>query len=247
MKTISMVLLSGLISFLNPQETILKIKSDFSEIKGKMNNSYYRQDISQLKNFTSILNLDVFEYYDIKNQYDTDLKRKVYMESEDYKAQFLKLEELKSQMISTTYYLDFEPEYYERNNPIKYDLNTKNFSASNEIYLNSYCDKIGYIQFDQILFKCPSCININTRNLSYDCDDFIEETISFKIDDESLGLKIEENKSNLMLLFVFSFKGTIPFQRKLPDLTQTDYYLLTEVRRVIVYDSKTNEIYFIYE
>jgi hypothetical protein len=247
MRTILGTLLIGLFIPLNAQETILNLKSNSSEIKGGMINNFYKQDLSQFKNFISALNLDVFEYYDIKSKFETDLKRKVYSESDDYKTKYTELERLKSKMITTVYYLDFEPDYYERNNLIKYDTNTENFSVSNEIYLSSFYNKLGFIQFDQILFKCPAGFTVNTRNISYECDDLVEEKISFKIDNESLALKIEENRTNLRFLFVFSFTGTSPFQGKILDLTSTDYYLMTNVRKVIVYNSKTNEIYYTYE
>jgi len=44
---------------------------------------------------------------------------------------------------------------------------------------------------------------INKRNVNYICVDVIEETISFRINDEALVLKIEENWNYLRLLFVF--------------------------------------------
>jgi hypothetical protein len=246
MRTILGTLLIGLLIPINGQETILNIKSNSSEINGRMSNSFYKQDLSQLKSFISTLNSDVFEYYGIKSKFETDLKRKVYSESEDYKTKYTELERLKSKMISTIYYLDFEPDYYERNNLIKYDKNTKTFFVSNEIYLSLFYNKTGYIQFDQILLKCLADFTVNTRNISHECDDFIEERISFKIDNESLALKIEENRTSLRLLFLFSFTGTSPLQGKIMDLTPTDYYLLTDVRKVVVYNSKTNEIYFTY-
>jgi hypothetical protein len=247
MKTVLRTFLLGLFIPLLAQETILNLKSNSFEIKGGMINNLYKQDISQFKNFINILNLDVFEYYDIKNKFETDLKRKNYLESEDYKTKYTELERLKSKMISTVYYLDFEPDYYERNNLIKYDINSKTFSVSNEVYLSSFYNKLGYIQLDQILFKCPDGFTVNTRNISYECDDLVEEKISFKINNESLAIKIEENSSNLRLLFVVSFTGTSPLRGKILELTSTDHYLMTDVRKVIIYNSKTNEIYFTYE
>jgi len=75
----------------------------------------------------------------------------------------------------------------------------------------------------------------------------VEETISFKIENESLALKIEENRIYLRLLFVFNFTGTNSFQGKKTDLTPSDYYLMTEIRKVVVYNSKTNEVYSTYD
>ena len=248
MKTILTVLFSGLFIVLNTQETVLNIKSTSSEIMGRMSNNCYHQDISQFKNFVSILNLDVFDYHDIKNQYDTDSKRKAYMESEDYKTKYSELKKLKSEMISATWYLDFEPDYYhERSSLIKYNPDNKNFSVTNELDFKLFYDEPGYIQFDQILIKCPAGITINKRNVIDACADLVEETISFKIENEFLASKIEENRTYLRLLFVFNFTGTNSIQAKKSDLTPADHYLITDIRKVVVYNSKTNEVYSTYD
>ena len=77
--------------------------------------------------------------------------------------------------------------------------------------------------------------------------DVVEETISFKINDEVLASKIEENKNSLRLLFVFNITGTTPVQGKTSELTSADYHLMTDLRNVIAYNSKTNEIYSTYK
>lgn len=247
MKTILMVLLSGLFISLQAQETILSIKSNSSEITGKISDGFYKQDTSQFKNITSILNSDVFEYYDIKNKYETDLKRKDFMETDDYKLKYSELMVLKSQLILKSFYLDFTPEYYETDNLIKYSTDTRNFSVFNSIEGNSFYNEMGYIQLDRILIKCPVNIQTSTRNVSTNCYDYIEEKISFKIDKDSLALKIRENSGNLRLLFVFSFTGTTPFHNIITDQESFGFHLMTSVHEVIVYNSKTNEIYFTYK
>ena len=99
MKTILTALLSGLFISLNAQEADLSIKSKSSEIIGKISYGFYIQDLTQLKKLINILNSDVFEYYDIKNKYETDIKKKNYMESDDYKSKYSELMELKSKLI----------------------------------------------------------------------------------------------------------------------------------------------------
>lgn len=247
MKTILTTLIVISILSLNAQETISDIKSNSQKIKGRMSNSFYRQDTQQLKELKSILNLDVFEYFDLKTQYDTDLKKKVYKSSEDYQTKYSKLKELKSKIIATTYFLDYEPTYYERNNLINYDLKTKTFTTTNEIYYRLNYNKLGYVQFDHITFKCPIGITIKKKNANYGGVDFIIEKISFKIEDENLALKIEENRSNLRFLFVFNFTETKKFQDNVLGLTtRANYHLITNIKKVIIYNSKTDEIYFTY-
>jgi hypothetical protein len=248
MRTVLLKILPGLLIFLNPQETIPDIKTNSSEIKGKMSNSIFQQDRSQLEYLVSILNSDVLEYYHLKNQYNTDSKREAYLESEDYKTKYSELKELKSKIISTSYYLDFEPDYQaERSIQIKYDPGTKNLSVSNDLSYSLFYNEPGFIQLDQFIIKCPAGMTISKKNINYACFDVIEETISFKINDKVLASKIEENKYNLRLLFVFNIMGTTPVQGKTSDLTSADYHLMTNLRKVIAYNSKTNEIYSTYD
>jgi len=99
-----MILLTGLFISLNPQETIINIRTGSSEIAGRMLNSIYQQDKPQLENLISILNLDVLEYYNLKNEFNTDSKREACIESEEYKARYSKLKELRAKIVATTYH-----------------------------------------------------------------------------------------------------------------------------------------------
>jgi len=243
-----MILLSGLFASLNPQETLLSFKTNSSEIKGRMVNSIYQQEMVQSEKIVSIFKLDVLGYYDLKNQYNTDSKRTVYKESEDYKIKYSELKKLRSQMISLTYFLDFEPDYYdEKSIAINYSPDTRSFSVSNNVSFSSFYDENGFIQFDQILFKCPNGIAVTKKNINYACVDVIEETISFEIKNQNLVPKIEENKKLLRLLFVFSFTGTVPLKADTSNLIYSDYCFMTDLKDVVVYNSRTNEIYSSYK
>lgn len=246
-KTILTTLLLGVFFTINAQ-TISEIKNNSEPINGRMSNSFYKQDIPQFKKIRSILKLDVFEYYDLNKQYDSDLKKKVFKDSDEYKQKFTDLEKKKADLKQTTYYLDFEPTYYERNNLIKYDLTSKTFTVKNEIYTDNFYNKPNYLQFDQIIFKAPIGISVERSQFQAGGVDFIRQGIKFKIDNEALALKIEENRSNLRLLFVFKFTDAIPFEgldflgRK-----TTLYALGNMLEKVIVYNSSTGEIYHIYK
>ena len=82
-KTILTTLLLGVFFTVNAQ-TISEIKSNSEPIDGRMSNSFYKHDIPQFKKIRSILKLDVFEYYDLNKQYDSDLKKKVFKDSDEY-------------------------------------------------------------------------------------------------------------------------------------------------------------------
>ena len=124
--------LLGAFFTLNAQ-TISDIKNSSKRIDGRMGNSFYNHDIRQYKELNSMLNLNVFEYYELQKQYDTELKKKVFKDSDEYKMKFSELESKKLELKKTPYYLDFEPIYYERNNQIKYDLNTKSFGCNSKL------------------------------------------------------------------------------------------------------------------
>jgi hypothetical protein len=248
MRIILLKILTGVLIFLFPTETILEIKTNSSEIKGNMSNSIYQQDRLQLENFISVLNSDVLEYFHLKNQYNTESKRTAFLTSKDYKTKQSELAGQKSKLLSSTYYLDFEPDYQaERSIQIKYDPETKLISVSNDLSYSLFYNDPGYIQLDQFLFKCPAEMTISKKNINYLCVDVVEETISFKIDDAVLAAKIEENKYNLRLLFVFNVTGTTTVLGKTSALTSADYHIMTDLRKVIAYNSETNEIFSSYE
>lgn len=242
-KLILISFLLGIFININAQ-TILEIKNSSEPIDGRMSNSFYKHDIPQFKNFRSILKLDVFEYYDLKKQYDTDLKKKVFKESDEYKTKLSELENKLAELKSTSYYLDFEPTYYERNNLIKYDLASRTFSLTNEIYLDDFYNKPNYVQFDNIVFECPTGITIDRKQFQSGGVDFIRQYIKFKILDESLALKIEENRSDIRLLFLFKFTQATPYEGLDFFGKKTTLYALSNtLEKVIVYNSITGEIY----
>ncbi len=246
-KAILTSFLLGVFFSVNAQ-TIFEIKSTAESIDGRMSNSFYKNDIKQFKKIRSILNLDVFEYYDINKLYDSDLKKKVFKDSDEYKTKLADLEKKKTELKQTTYYLDFESTYYERNNLIKYDLTTKTFTVMNEIYTDNFYNKPHYLQFDQIIFKSPSGITIDRNQFQAGGVDFIRQSIKFKIEEESFALKIEENRSNLRLLFVFKFTEAIPFEGLDFFSRKTTLFALANLlEKVIVYNSSTGEIYHTYK
>jgi hypothetical protein len=228
-------------------QTISAIKSDKTEIKGRMSNSFYKHDNNQFKEIRNILNENVFEYFNLKKEYDTELKQKVFKDSEEYKSKLAELQMLKKQLLNTTYYLDFEPTYYERNNLIKYNLTTKTFSVSNEIYTTTNYNKPNFIQFDQIVLKNPLGLSTTQKTFSSGGVDFVRQNLLFKVDNEGLALNIEGNRSNLRILYLINFTQTSPFKNDVLGITTfTDYHLLTKVLKVYVYNSSTGEIYIEY-
>ena len=102
-----------------------------------------------------------------------------------------------------------------------------------------------YVQFDQIVFKCPVGIKINKKKEYFSGGGYcIIQDIIFKIEEEKLAIKIEENRMSLMFLFVFKFTDAIPFEGMfLGSGKITKYALANTLEKVILYNSGTGEIY----
>jgi hypothetical protein len=226
------------------QNNIQAIKTSGQEIFGRMSLSRYEQSKKQLDSLTSILTLNVFKYYGLEEQYDSDLKKKVFKESVDFKEKQNLLIKRQQSLIANYYYLDFEPDYYERNNLLKYDLTTKSFSLTNEIYFEEK-NKLGYLQFDKMVFSKVSGISVNYHDYSTGGVDFSKGRINFKIADENVALKIEENKSNLKIMYVFNIVNTTEFTNTLLNAwTFKDHLINCKMKYALLYHSQTNEIFW---
>jgi hypothetical protein len=246
MKTLLLILAGFLYSQVQPDK-ITVIKSGSIAIKGRMSGSSFQQDQSQFRDLVNILNSDVYGYYSLKNQYDNDQKRKAYEVSDDFKSKYSELERLRSQLLSSSYYLDYQPVYNDaRSLPLKYDPTSKSLSVMNEVDLNNFYDDQGFIQLDKIVFKYPEVLKVREVNTSTECLALVDETISFEISDPVLAAKILDDKNNLRLLFVLSLKGLVPVRNGIKDSGPEGYCMLADLRELIVYNSGTNEIYSVY-
>ncbi len=248
MKNLLLASLLLLIAHSVKAQTILEIKNGSQFIDGRVSNTYFRQEADQYKFFINVMTLDLFKYYDLQNQYDSDLKKKVYSNTEDYKSKLSELQKKRNELKNTSFYLDFEPEYYERNRLIKYDLNNKTFTVTNEVYQHDFYNKPAFIQFDSFVFKCPIGFSVTRSQYQAGGVDFIKQSISFKIEDESQALKIEENKMNLRLLFVFRLTEATPYSGlDIFGNKSTLYAFSNALEKIILYNSNTNEIYQTYK
>lgn len=247
MKLLLMTIVSGIILLQNQTETISGIKANTTEIKGKIANSVYQQDRSQFNRFVSILNQDVPGFMDrMRTENISGIKSKspdTSVAANNYPG----LAELKNEMISATYYLDFVPDYLDvRSVSIKYDREARTFPITNEVQNSLFFDDPEFIQIDQFLFKCPKGISVIKKNINYSCVDMVSQTILFEVNDDALASRIEGNRDFLRLLFIFKITGTTIMPGKESVTEPTDYFFLTTLQKVIAYNSKTNEIYSAY-
>ena len=115
-----------LISFANAQ-SIEELKNNCNEVKGGVYTQYdsgseygEREKIyhtwKDYEKISNIFTLDVFGYFNLYNQYDTDLKQKVYKQSKEYNEQLADLKNIKEKQKTISYYLDFVPVYKDKTN-----------------------------------------------------------------------------------------------------------------------------------
>lgn len=66
-------------------------------------------DLEKSRKYKAILNLDVFDYFKLQDLYDTDLKKKVFKESPEYKEYLEKLKTEKELLQNKFFYIYINP------------------------------------------------------------------------------------------------------------------------------------------
>lgn len=232
-------------------QTVNEIKSNSIELKAKGINEGSRfyfgteQDQKQKNELISILNLDVIQYYNLRDTYNSDLKMKLFKESEDYKNKLNELTTLKANALSKTYYLDFDPNFKFRNDQLKYDLKTKTCYINTEIKGENKNQTL-MPQFDQLTIKYKPGTGISATFRDYTArtgSKYSEERIYFKVPSEQLALKIEENALNIRIIFVVKLLNTTEFSYRdtFFNMLFTEYLINASLINVIIYDQTNNE------
>lgn len=246
MKQISITLIALLV-LTTAFGQVQAIKDTCQEVEGRMSNSFYNHSEEQEKEIRNILNLDVLKYFNLQETYNTELKIKNYKASTDYKQKLNELIALKKDLCSKTYYLDFDPAYYEKNNTFKYDLSTKTFTLTNEIYKDEMYNGVNVLQFDNIILTLINGITIKRQEYESGDVDFIRQKINFKIIDENLAEKIEDSRSEIRVLFVFKFSNSINYPGKFFGRNVTVPGLGGKISKVILYNSSNGKILKTYQ
>lgn len=221
---------------------IQAIKDTAFEIEGKMSNSFYEQSNDQQSELGSILNLDVFKHFKLEETYDTDLKRKNFKNTSDYKEKLNELTVLRKDLCAKPYYLDFEPSYYEKNNTFKYDLVTKSFALTNEIYKDEMYTGTNIIQFDNIILSLVNGVTISRKEYESGDVAYVRQRINFKVSDEQTASLLENSRSSIKVLFVFKFVSQLNFLGRFFGSSVTVPGISGKLSSVIMYDSDNNKV-----
>jgi hypothetical protein len=103
------------------------------------------------------------------------------------------------------------------------------------------------MQIDQLVFKTPRGIKVKRSDYTSDGITNIRQQFKFKLDSDSVALKIKENRRDSRVLFVFKFTDPKPFKGYDTHTRETTLYKITnKLEKVIIYNEKTGEIYQTY-
>jgi hypothetical protein len=223
-----------------------------------------------IEDFWSTVNLDVLSYNDLDNTYDTELKIKVFKQSDEYRILLGELKQKRSYLMSSVSALKLNLiDFYHSGTASMddYNLNKQSF----KIHLGGKSSFTINNNYD--IHRAPKTVyNISTKQLGvkrvskgkfFGIESF-EEIFYIKCN-ENAALKIENNKENLEMIFLLKplsvssvshFKdwdsNTDEFEKAVygskigtDEVAKTQVLSLSYLRLIIV-NRRTNEIYLDY-
>lgn len=195
--------------------------------KGKSGVCYY-----ELQN---ALRLDVIEYFDLSEKYDTELKQSIYKETPEYKGNLEKLKILQQKYLNNCLCLDLtDIEGFEISD---YDLTKGGFTIklgyASKSSLNYF---FRYFEIKSIPFKTPIS-SIYTGVTNYD------RLYFFNVSKQD-AVNLEETRSSIKCILIFKPKGLRKETESLIyGYTTDNYYITTDKVRLILIDPNTDKVY----
>ena len=191
-----------------------------------------------------LYNMDVCSYYNL-TQYDTELKRKAFANSEDGKALLETMKNMKISSEAKRHYYIF-PFSANMGWDKAYNLKTKTFDFGYSIDETGFLPVNGYLNFPQFAIKCtPKVKQVVQKRQGTDRASYLT-TIKIPMT-ESEALAIEEHIDDLALAVQFTIQGWGETKRKI-NLGGALFITTTCVKAVspkmYIIDKNTNEIYF---
>lgn len=151
-----------------------------------------------------LYNMDVCSYYNL-TQYDTELKRKAFANSEDGKALLETMKNMKISSEAKRHYYIF-PFSANMGWDKAYNLKTKTFDFGYSIDETGFLPVNGYLNFPQFAIKCtPKVKQVVQKRQGTDRASYLT-TIKIPMT-ESEALAIEEHIDDLALAVQFTIQG----------------------------------------
>lgn len=178
-----------------------------------------------------LMNLDVVQFNDLNSKYDTELKRKVFLESEEGIEMSKRLKALKEQVLKYPFYFVLPLSGYTTNNTAHAEYNLKTKTLDIEFRTN-YSYYAGFINFPSLIVKCHPSITQKSFYNIISGHKYNSNIVKIPMT-EKVAIKVEDNIKTLNLIVEFKLQ-----QVKGPRLLQgisTKFFIV---------DKATNEIYF---
>ena len=187
----------------------------------------------------ALLRLDVIKYYDLGRRYNTELKQKVFKESEEGKQLLEEMKRLKQKVLNSTSYFIFPLSI---NNGLtqegEYNLKTKTFDIT---FTTEFPPIAGFVSFPCLAIKCNPIVKQTpfTKEKGYHSILGKYEyynTIKLPMT-EKTAILIEENIGNASLV--------VEFKIQQPKISSNGYCILQGTStKLHIINKETHEIYF---
>ena len=189
-----------------------------------------------ISEYSALLNVDVIKYYNLK-EYNTELKKQVFKESEEYKI----LSQLLWQEQNEVKYQNYYFLYNFRNNVENdmYNVTQKAFYLIHSVIDINYTPVQGCINFSGLCLSYPENHTKTTPKDYGNRGYYYHQVIKIPIADAAIALKIEENMNDCALLFIFKMDKAI--KRKTGIFTND--FIIGKTQSAYVVNTKTGEIY----
>lgn len=191
-----------------------------------------------------LYNMDVCSYYNL-TQYDTELKRKTFANSEDGKVLLETMKNVKTNLNAMKHYYIF-PFSANMGWDKAYNLKTKTFDFGYIVDETDFLPVSGYLNFPQFAIKCTPRIRqaVQKRPSS----NRVAYLTIIKIPmSESSAVAVEEHLDDLALVIQFTIQGWGETKRKINlggDVFLTKSCVKAVASKIYIIDKNTNEIYF---
>ena len=178
------------------------------------------------KQVINLLTKNIIDYYGLSEKYNTELKKKVFLDSPEGKELSVKFRKIYDETIAKDFYYiyDFDIKC------TKYNIHT--FRMVTEKYPAARPEK-GYVTFHGcLLLSLPKAITLSGFTPTI-------ERLSIPIKSETIALEIEENIEDFGLLFVFNLKSATQGHPilQLPDKIRG------KTKQAYIINKKTGKIY----
>ena len=184
------------------------------DYNGTIFNHRNYQNILISNTIERLLKKDVIGYYDLGTKYDSPLKKKVFIQSQEYQDLSKRLEKEYQFIIKDTFYISSKIERTD------YDLNKKSFTFS--VPTNSILySTTKYIRFGELGLITP-LLN--------------DHGVHIKIEDEQTALAVENNYNDCLLVYVFTINEKLSKDDNNP--------LIGDMQKIFLVNIKNGKMYY---